>query len=320
MVGKSIAEQMRELKAKQESASLGCGQPLVRAQEVADSDFASPLRAKQIAKLSVGSGLISNALPVPSAPPHEPRGADPERVPPTPPHEPRDADPKWVSSVKHRQMLMRRGLSYGGSSTPSTTSARRTNHCFKCVPKVTVDNLLHQVCPTCTQLNIICPQCGSCGCYYAPLLTESDVQLADLVESWISDNVASWTVAQNGKYVFPHAVAGVPVVSKSEWSRQRAKQHEEYLDSKTWRALRLRALQDACYQCDVCGSDSDLQVHHKTYIRWGGAELPKDLQVMCRNCHFNHHDSFELARTYLDFEQQAKAPTRRRAKTTWQRE
>ena len=297
MVGKSIAEQMRELKAKQESASLGRGQPLVRAQEVADSDFASPLRAKQIAKLSVESGLISNALPVPSAPPHEPRGADPERVPPTPPHEPRDADPKWVPLVKHRQLLMNRTRAYSGSTT---TRKRRTNHCFKC--KVTVDSWLHNICSSCPQLDIICPDCGMCGCYYAPLLTESDVQYADVAESWITDNVESWLVVQKGVYVFPGAVAGVRFVSADEKRQRKKKQHEEYLNSKTWRALRSRALQDACYQCDVCGYDGNLHVHHKTYDRWGGAELPEDLQVLCANCHYNHHQSLPSAK-YMDWMQ-----------------
>ena len=31
------------------------------------------------------------------------------------------------------------------------------------------------------------------------------------------------------------------------------------------------------------------QVHHKTYVRFGGDELDSDLEVLCTYCHRAHH-------------------------------
>jgi hypothetical protein len=69
------------------------------------------------------------------------------------------------------------------------------------------------------------------------------------------------------------------------WSRRRW-YREVYLRSRHWRAVRQWALDRAGHRCEVdgCGARRRLVVHHLTY-RNLGAELPGDLQVLCRRHH-----------------------------------
>jgi len=64
--------------------------------------------------------------------------------------------------------------------------------------------------------------------------------------------------------------------------------YRQYLTSEVWKAKRLEALTHfgaICARCGGFGSD----VHHRTYVRVGGAELLSDLEVLCRGCHEAHH-------------------------------
>ena len=63
----------------------------------------------------------------------------------------------------------------------------------------------------------------------------------------------------------------------------------EYSRTREWQRRRSRALIDARNQCELCSERESLQVHHKTYERYG-QELPTDLIVLCRECHARHHD------------------------------
>jgi hypothetical protein len=57
-----------------------------------------------------------------------------------------------------------------------------------------------------------------------------------------------------------------------------------YLRSAHWRAVRQWALALAGNRCARCGRGGRLDVHHLTYERlW--AELPGDLEVLCRGDH-----------------------------------
>src|SRR6185436_20336593 len=60
--------------------------------------------------------------------------------------------------------------------------------------------------------------------------------------------------------------------------------HRQYLASPGWAAKRQEALSYYGTTCAACGKHGT-DVHHKTYIRWGGQELMRDLQVRCRGCH-----------------------------------
>ena len=60
--------------------------------------------------------------------------------------------------------------------------------------------------------------------------------------------------------------------------------YREYLQSATWKAKRQESLIRAGHKCETCGSEGRLEVHHKTYDRFG-QEMAVDLTVLCRSCH-----------------------------------
>lgn len=55
-------------------------------------------------------------------------------------------------------------------------------------------------------------------------------------------------------------------------------------DGTTWQQRKAAALERAEYACQVCNSRNSLQVHHRTYERYGN-ERPADLTVLCAFCH-----------------------------------
>jgi len=63
----------------------------------------------------------------------------------------------------------------------------------------------------------------------------------------------------------------------------------DYLDTPEWAQRRQMALHDAGYRCQLNARHwRNLEVHHNTYDR-RGAELPKDLIVLCADCHRHVH-------------------------------
>jgi len=73
-----------------------------------------------------------------------------------------------------------------------------------------------------------------------------------------------------------------------------------YLQSDVWKKKRAQALTRADGKCEQCGDAQNLDVHHKTYIRVGGAELPRDLQVLCRSCHDTAHVTVDQRSTLIE--------------------
>jgi len=66
--------------------------------------------------------------------------------------------------------------------------------------------------------------------------------------------------------------------------------YQEYLLSPQWQAKREMALSLACWRCQVCNTENDLNVHHRTYDRLGH-EYQADLVVLCRRCHGLFHEA-----------------------------
>lgn len=64
--------------------------------------------------------------------------------------------------------------------------------------------------------------------------------------------------------------------------------YAEYLRTPEWAERRHAALERAGWRCQVCNTDLNLQVHHRTYAR-RGAELPGDLTVLCAGHHALFH-------------------------------
>jgi 5-methylcytosine-specific restriction endonuclease McrA len=69
----------------------------------------------------------------------------------------------------------------------------------------------------------------------------------------------------------------------------RAMPYAEYLQSPEWNETRKAALKRAGYKCQLCNSNGQLHVHHKTYEHLGN-EYAKDLITLCADCHAKIHD------------------------------
>ncbi len=68
------------------------------------------------------------------------------------------------------------------------------------------------------------------------------------------------------------------------------REYRKYTHSKVWRKVRAPILVRANGHCERCSTATEtLQVHHLTYERVGGDELPEDLQAICGRCHLVEH-------------------------------
>jgi 5-methylcytosine-specific restriction endonuclease McrA len=101
----------------------------------------------------------------------------------------------------------------------------------------------------------------------------------------------------------------MPKVNARQQAKKAAK-YKAFLSSAVWKRLRREALERAGHRCEWiswghergvpptslefmdlarCPATEKLTVHHVTYARFGGAELPEDLRVLCKHCHDRHH-------------------------------
>lgn len=64
--------------------------------------------------------------------------------------------------------------------------------------------------------------------------------------------------------------------------------YKQYLQTPEWQERRKAALKRAGYKCQVCNRSRQLHTHHRTYER-RGAELARDLIVLCDECHALYH-------------------------------
>lgn len=71
--------------------------------------------------------------------------------------------------------------------------------------------------------------------------------------------------------------------------------YEDYLKTPEWAKKRNKALRFANYRCQLCNTQNDLTVHHRTYER-RGYELMGDLIVLCKDCHDTFTYNRELAK------------------------
>ena len=75
-------------------------------------------------------------------------------------------------------------------------------------------------------------------------------------------------------------------------------EYEGYLRSEHWQDVRRRywnsKLHDGC--CYVCGSDKNLNLHHKSYKRLGNEKL-NDLIYLCKPCHTRAHLMLQMSKS-----------------------
>jgi hypothetical protein len=71
--------------------------------------------------------------------------------------------------------------------------------------------------------------------------------------------------------------------------------YADYLQTPHWQKTRESALERADFRCQLCSAGQViLDVHHNTYEHLG-EELPRDLIVLCRECHGKLHDKLPEA-------------------------
>lgn len=94
---------------------------------------------------------------------------------------------------------------------------------------------------------------------------------------------------------------GKPLGHNPRRKKERRARYAKYMQSAEWKAIRMAAIERAGRQCEYTKMDGNseivrcpvrnrLTVHHRTYARFGGSELPEDLQVLCKP----HHEEVEV--------------------------
>lgn len=64
----------------------------------------------------------------------------------------------------------------------------------------------------------------------------------------------------------------------------------EYLHSPTWFAMRAKIFKSRGRRCESCGATkSSIQIHHLHYTTLGN-ERPKDVIILCFQCHEERHE------------------------------
>lgn len=93
---------------------------------------------------------------------------------------------------------------------------------------------------------------------------------------------------------------------EGETKKKRRGRYSAYLKTATWKAKRRACLKRAGYRCECSVKvvviedgrfvdfwtrceEAATRAHHRTYARFGGAELPEDLLACCQR----HHDELE---------------------------
>jgi hypothetical protein len=116
---------------------------------------------------------------------------------------------------------------------------------------------------------------------------------------WMTDSIAGiMLLAVFGGIVLVAVAALKPrtlIVSEPHTpsvSELRRMPYGEYLQTPHWqhkREEKLRAMGYRCQLCNRASSEAALDVHHRTYER-RGEERDEDLTVLCRECHYRHHE------------------------------
>lgn len=76
------------------------------------------------------------------------------------------------------------------------------------------------------------------------------------------------------------------------------KYNPKYYLSEIWLKQKQLLIEWRGNKCEHCGSEKNLQIHHRNYETFG-EELPFDLLILCKECHEKLH---QLAKKVLNGE------------------
>jgi len=78
--------------------------------------------------------------------------------------------------------------------------------------------------------------------------------------------------------------------------------YKEYLLTDEWKKKRKIILERANYRCQVCDSNKNLHVHHRTYENIYNENID-DLTLLCGKCHKQFHNMdkiLELLKAFIN--------------------
>jgi len=72
-------------------------------------------------------------------------------------------------------------------------------------------------------------------------------------------------------------------------------EYKEFLQTRYWKIIRELAIEKACKRCELCYSQTKLNVHHKTYDHHYEEHkyYKTDLIVLCQECHSKFHNKLK---------------------------
>lgn len=87
--------------------------------------------------------------------------------------------------------------------------------------------------------------------------------------------------------------------------------YKKYINSNEWKEKRQELIDKIGYECQQCGWNHNLQVHHKTYENFGNESID-DLQLLCYTCHMSKHDNY-----FKKYIQKSKPKKRKKSKLSF---
>lgn len=67
--------------------------------------------------------------------------------------------------------------------------------------------------------------------------------------------------------------------------------YKEYINSKEWKKKKQEVFNERGKECEQCGAQHYIHVHHLNYDNLGNENL-EDLQILCYRCHMSKHDEY----------------------------
>ncbi len=77
----------------------------------------------------------------------------------------------------------------------------------------------------------------------------------------------------------------------NEFTKPRHIIYEEYIKSDEWKVTKRKEAMDLLgNECEICGYDKSLHLHHNNYNTFKAERVDQDLALVCRMCHNSFHD------------------------------
>ena len=116
---------------------------------------------------------------------------------------------------------------------------------------------------------------------------------------------------KNGFYEIPKSKPAYTIIKNKPFNNSLDKTKTAYellLERPEWKAYRLAVLAERGEKCEWCGSDKNLHVHHKFYLKYPNGKhiLPWQyktdaLLVLCKDCHTKAHKNYKIKSYYVSY-------------------